>query len=263
VKLLQPVAEGKIRVHVHVTEAVRRWEIMKLKFHLKLTFHPDSRYYQKLKIHAKLIFHPKSPPVFAIVVIFSSCTTAPVQIGDSSGTDFDRRNEVVRYAESLKGKKNIAQINKWFRNDCSGFVLGVYRTLGHRITLKPYPHTERITRILFHSLLDSGHTYNQKSPLKADVAFFRGTTEKSNGNISHVGIVTDVLEDGTILILNYTSRGVTELRMNLASPHIHTNEAGVIKNDYLKKKPVNGDGGKLLSGELFYCFGDLMTYSVY
>ncbi|KKL90776.1 hypothetical protein LCGC14_1901300, partial [marine sediment metagenome] len=80
--------------------------------------------------------------------------------------------------------------------------------------------------------------------------------------VSHVGIVDEILGDGTIKILSYTSRGVTELRMNLVTPHLHKDENGNVIKYFLKKKSPLKENEELLAGELFFSFGDLLKYTV-
>ena len=197
-------------------------------------------------------------PLF-VAVVLTSCVTTPVKMGERVDTRKTERQRIVDYAESLLGRKDIASINGWFRNDCSGYVLGVYRTLGYQVRFPSNPHTDKISLLLFHELNRDFLTYTSTLPNKADVVFFRGTIDSSLNKVSHVGIVADSLKDGTIRILNYTSRGVTELRMNLKTPSIHKDEYGTVKNDFIRKKSSSGNE-KLLSGEFFYCFGNLLEH---
>lgn len=199
-------------------------------------------------------------PVF-FIVLFTSCVTAPVKMQESTGTEESKRLEIVQYAQSLLGRKDLSQINGWFRNDCSGYILGVYHSLGYHVVLLQNPPTDKISLALYHSLNKNHLTYNSGVPNRADLVFFKGTIDESRDEISHVGIVADVLNNGTVFILNYTSRGVTALRMNLITPSIHKDEYGTVKNDYLKKKSSFSKSEKLLSGELFFCFGDLFKYA--
>ena len=63
--------------------------------------------------------------------------------------------------------------------------------------------------------------------------------------------------------MNYTSRGVTELKMNLITPQVHQDENGNVINDFLKKGSPQKENEELLAGELFFCFGDLLKYTAY
>ena len=198
---------------------------------------------------------------FLFSLLLTSCVTPPVKSYETVKDEFAMRAEIVKYARSLLGRKYLSSENGNFRNDCSGFVLGVYDTLGYEFELIHNTRSNQVSQVLYETLSKYGLIYSGSSPGRADVVFFKGTTVKSGDSISHVGVVDDILKDGTILILNYTSRGVTELRMNLDTPRVHKDESGTIKNDFLKKKSGLAENEKLLAGELFFCFGDLLKYA--
>ena len=173
------------------------------------------------------------------LIILSSCVTTPLKFSVPDQDEEPARNEIVQYAESLLGLRDLSQINGWFRNDCSGYVIGVYKTLGYRVKLLPHPYTNKISLALYYSLNKRGLTYTSETPRRADVVFFKGTFDGAGDKVSHVGIVADIFRDGTIRILNYTSKGVTELRMNLVTPNIHKDQSGNVVNDFLKKKKLS------------------------
>jgi hypothetical protein len=50
------------------------------------------------------------------------------------------------------------------------------------------------------------------------------------------------------------------MRMNLNNPTLHRDESGNILNDFLRKKPPGPGDVQLLSGELFFTYGDLYRY---
>jgi len=208
-------------------------------------------------------------PVIAACVL-SSCASVPSKyerpaqrktIGRRPvGQQEAVRAQIVEYAASLLGRRDLERINGWFRNDCSGYVIGVFRTLGYRMRFSSNPSTRQISLLLHQVLSRGGYIYTSAVPNIADVVFFTGTVDPRVNKVSHVGIVSDVNRDGTIRILNYTSKGVTVLHMNLSEPGVYLDENGNIKNDFLRKRLSSSDDGKLLSGELFCCFGDLLAY---
>ena len=194
-------------------------------------------------------------------LLLTSCVTAPVRKPQPADIGVRERLEIVDYSHSLLGMKDLTGESAIFRNDCSGLVLGVYQALGHEVRLNENNETTSVSHRLFETLEAHGLVYFEPPTKQADVVFFKRTTEESGGNVSHVGIVDEILEDGTMKILNYTSRGVTELRMNLVTPHLHQDENGNVKNDFLKKKSPLKENEELLAGELFFCFGDLLKYT--
>jgi hypothetical protein len=200
-------------------------------------------------------------------LLLTSCVTAPIQrprpVEPSAQVETGERErlEIVEYTRSLLGMKYLKGERGIFRNDCSGLVLGVFRNFGYEIELIESNESNSISHRLYETLETHGLVYKGRSPKRADVVFFKGTTKNSGDLVSHVGIVDEVLDDGTVKILNYTSRGVTELRMNLDFPHVHQDESGVVKNDFLKKKSTQVANEELLAGELFFCYGDLLKYA--
>lgn len=201
-------------------------------------------------------------PFFAILLL-SSCMAPLIRVDESAEAEYAQRDEIVKGARSLLGQKDLTALSAYYRNDCSGYVLGVYRSLGYQIELRPASRTERITELLYRSLKSEGLTYVNARPKKADVVFFKGKGPRYGGihRISHVGLVEDVLNDGTVLLLHYSSKGVSELMMNLHYPHSPKNDDGAVINDFLRKRPAGAGNYKLLSGELFFSYGNLYQYA--
>ena len=195
--------------------------------------------------------------IFACLLL-TSCVTAPVQKPqpvrqtEPADNDVRARLEIVDYSRSLLGMRDLTGERTIFRNDCSGLVLGVYQSLGHEIRLIDNTGTTSISHRLYETLEANGLVYYELPTRQADVVFFKRTTDYSGDNISHVGIVDEILPDDTIRILNYTSRGVTELKMNLITPHVHQDENGNVINDFLKKGSPQKEHEELLAGELFF-----------
>jgi hypothetical protein len=181
--------------------------------------------------------------------------TVRAEIGENE------RLEIVKYSRSLLGMRDLTLEGRIFRNDCSGLVLGVYRKFGYDVRLIKQRESKSISHRLYETLLAHGLVYNGRQPNRADIVFFKGTTKNSGNFVSHVGIVDKIMNDGTVKIINYTSKGVTELRMNLSVPNVHQDEFGRVKNDFLKKKSPQVENEKLLAGELFFCYGDLLKYT--
>jgi hypothetical protein len=191
------------------------------------------------------------------VLIFTSCVSPLIYLEDSQKGEYHKRDEIVEAGMSYLGKSNLAVENDVFRNDCSGFVLGLYRSLGYSVKLKHY--SERwITENLYRTLHSRGRVFRSISPQKGDLAFFKNTIPNSGNRVTHVGMVSEVLDDGTVIIVHYGSQGVSLLRMNLRYPHSHQDGDGELLNDFLRKD--EGASEVVLSGELFYSYGDLYSY---
>ncbi len=140
-----------------------------------------------------------------------------------------------------------------YRDDCSGFACAVYNRAGVPL--------EGGTKQLWELSQAAGAVHHRKIPRIGDLAFFDDTYDRNkNGrlddDLTHVAVVVDVDDDGTILLAHGgTSRGRTELLMNLGRPHDRQDEAGRVLNDYLRvRKSGDPAAAKYLSGELWRGF---------
>jgi hypothetical protein len=174
-------------------------------------------------------------------------------------SEVQKREEIVEQGMKLVGIRDLSAQHDVYRNDCSGLVVGLYRSLGYDVKLDFY-ESRYVAENLFRNLRARGHVYSGLRPKKADLAFYRNTVENSGNRVTHVGLVADVDRDETVLVIHYSSRGVSLLRMNLGNPGLHRDDAGNILNDFLRKKPDGPGDVPLLSGELFFMYGDLYRY---
>ncbi len=194
--------------------------------------------------------------IFVPLLLASACATITRPPAADLRSEEEERSRIAAYAESLIGEIRLEPHGRGFRSDCSGYVVGVFRSLGYRVVIEPSPNDSSISQALFDTLQRRRLVFQDRRPGIGDLVFFKGTTEKRRYRISHIGLVTGVEEDGTVEIVHYTgSGGVQTLRMNLRAPGEHKNRVGRIINDFLKKGP-----GDRLSGQLFYAYGNLYRY---
>ena len=189
----------------------------------------------------------------------SACVSPMVEPREIYESEVSRREEIVEQGMSLVGSSDLSSQNDLFRNDCSGLVVGLYRSLGYDVELDFY-ESRYVAENLFRNLRARGYTYSGMRPKKADVAFYRNTVENSGNRVTHVGLVAGVDQDETVLVIHYSSRGVSLMRMNLKNPTLHRDNTGNILNDFLRKKPPGHADIQVLSGELFFTYGDLYRY---
>jgi hypothetical protein len=188
------------------------------------------------------------PAVIVFLALLTSCTSLPIARKQLDRENEARRLAIVEYTRSLLGKKDLAKENSEFRN-------------GYEIDLGHARRGRTLSDALYRALHERGFTYVRFRPHPADLVFFKGTTGKSGDVVTHVGIVDGVLRDGTVVIVHYSSGSVSELRMNLLNPSVHRDVDGNVLNDFLRRKPPHSrEGEKLLSGELFFSFGDALAY---
>lgn len=143
-----------------------------------------------------------------------------------------------------------------FRDDCSGLVSASLHRAGLPITGN--------TRSLWDGARRARAVHRRKHPHPGDVAFFDDTYDRNrNGrwddDLTHVAVVLEVDGDGTILLAHGgTSRGRSELRMNLVESRVHVDRDGRVLNDYLRH-PAAGDTdrSRYLAGELWRGFATI------
>jgi len=189
-----------------------------------------------------------------------SCSPAYVQRKEPAGDEMQARLALINYAKSLIGVKRLSEIDGRFKNDCSGYVNGVYAVMGRKIKYNFVRQGRPLSESLFLTLRDKNLSYVDMPPRPADAVFFKNTLENSYDKITHVGLVEEVQEDGTVVILHYGSGRVGRIKMNLRHPYDYKNDRGEIINDYLRK-----GGGRQsrddLSGALYFMFGDAFRYT--
>jgi hypothetical protein len=199
-------------------------------------------------------------PVLCLILgMLSACVSPIVKIEDIRETEGLQREEIIQRGLGLLGSQNISEQDGIRRDDCSGFVVGVYRSLGFSVKLEYY-NTRFAADNLYRNLRSKGLVYYGMRPKKADLAFFKNTVSNGGNRVTHVGLVTEIEDDDTVVIVHYSSKGVSLLRMNLQNSHNHTDEEGKVINDFLRKKAPNMSSSSLLSGELFFMYGDLYRY---
>jgi hypothetical protein len=197
--------------------------------------------------------------LIAIGILLASCATFREPVPTGSGADRDR---VVEEARSFVGIRDLRRVDPHFaRNDCAGYVMGVYKRLGYTFDLTYYRGVHGVAETLYRNLRDRGLTRFNGRPRKGDAVFFTGTVPGGANRITHMGLVADVEDDGTVMILHYESKGVTEIKMNLRRPRDHRDENGDVINHFIRRKPKGNMNVPLLSGELFYSYGDLFSFA--
>lgn len=141
---------------------------------------------------------------------------------------------------------------KGARDDCSGFALAALERAGIRLT----GNTESLWRLAEERKL----THAKKTPREGDLAFFDNTYDRNNNRrlddeLTHVGVVVAVADDGTIHIAhNGTSKGRSVMRMNLYDPDAASKD-GRILNDFLRGRSSRDKRRtKYLAGELWRGF---------
>ncbi|MCU0606977.1 MAG: hypothetical protein MUF78_06080 [Candidatus Edwardsbacteria bacterium] len=171
------------------------------------------------------------------------------------------RREIMAYAATLVGTGDLRAVDRSFRNDCSGYVNGVFAISGRPIAYAKVRRDRPLSESLYRSLEHRGLVSAAGPPAPADAVFFRNTYDTPYDCITHVGLVEAVGDDGTVTILHYASGRVGRIRMNLRRPDVHRDAGGRVLNDYVRKSRDGSPRKDYLAGRLFQAFGDLYRYT--
>ena len=166
---------------------------------------------------------------------------APVEDESSFGVSAAEHAEVLLEADSVA-----------MRDDCSGFVCAIYQ--GIDVPL------DGNTQSLFAQAKAFG-TVHHDTPVPGDLVFFDNTYDRNkNGRrddeLTHVGVVLDVFDDGTVKVAHRSnSKGRTLLYLNLDRPDEHSDEGGRVLNDFLRARRRSDPRNlPVLAGQLFRAY---------
>lgn len=152
-------------------------------------------------------------------------------------------------AKLVEEARAILDGRKRFR-DCSSFILGVYRAAEVPVRTVALPAGRSMSESLYRA------STNVAIARPGDIAVFHNTYDrnrdgKRNDRYTHVSLVESI--DGDVItFIHRGSKGVARHRMNLSAPNDPKT------NDALRM----GGSGKVLAGQLFVGFGDLVTTAV-
>lgn len=179
---------------------------------------------------------------------------APERKRQSPGRRGGKAGEkVAREVAAFVGTERFLVDGETFRYDCSGMVEAAYAAAGCPV--------KGSSKDMFELARERGVLHTRKRPAVGDVAFFDNTYDR-NGNgrrddeLTHVAIVEEVLEDGTIIMVHKGNQGVTRLYMNLLRPDALQDDEGNPLNHHLRA-PSRKRPGPTLTSELFRAFGSL------
>lgn len=170
------------------------------------------------------------------------------------------RDEAVQLARKLVGKKAVVLAGKRYPDDCSGLVKAVYAQVGLDVLANAQTGDNAVTAI-WRFAASNGRIYQGGRPVAGDLVFFKETYDlnrdgRVNDGLTHVGVVDDIDEDGTVYVIHRVARGVVRYRMNLGYPDAATLADGRLVNDWLR---TAGNHGKAqLTSQLFAGFATVL-----
>ena len=173
-----------------------------------------------------------------------------------------RQQAIVRTAVNLVGATTIESQGRRISYDCAGVTRAIY--LAHGIDLYSDGSADGRTNgvgLIYNHIRKNGRLHRGPVVQAGDLVFFDNTWDFNgdglvNDPLTHVGIVEQVEQDGTIIFISRVAGAIERYRMNVAHPHIHRTADGRLLNDYMRRKHWrDGEHTAYLTGELFAAFG--------
>lgn len=157
-------------------------------------------------------------------------------------------------------------LNKRDGKDCSGFVSLINKENGNlyfdEALLNSFFTTKNKSQAIYNLYKKNGKTFTEGVPQKGDLVFFvntfKGTfnRKKSDQNITHVGIVREVAEDGTVRFFHNSAGINQESFMNLRLPNLHKLGEKEV-NSYIIRCPKNANPLSCLTSTRFIGYGKI------
>lgn len=147
--------------------------------------------------------------------------------------------------------------------DCSGFVRGLYTRAGVDLFSEAHPSDNGV-RAVVRWIERHGQMHRRKVPAPGDLVFFHDSYDRNgdgklNDRFTHMGMVDEVLPDGTTLIIHATNHGIVREPMNLMRPHEARDPQGREINAILRRKAAHDTPRTpRLMSELFAGFGRVL-----
>jgi hypothetical protein len=174
----------------------------------------------------------------------------------------EARREIAEMAGTYVGKPRVVVGNLVFRQDCSGTARGIYAAAGYPLGGEAEDREENDVSILYRYVGEVG-SLRKTDPRVGDLVFFDDTYDRdgdgeANDPLSHVGVVEEVLSDGTVVFVHRVSGGILRYRLNLEQPTRRRDEyTGKRLNHVLRAQ--NGNIDAATTAELFVAFGTVVV----
>ncbi|MBK7860775.1 MAG: CHAP domain-containing protein [Archangiaceae bacterium] len=199
-------------------------------------------------------WHSFSPAVQAREVPKEEPATQPLKLPNGA------RDKTVRAARLLVGVETVDMKGRPYPDDCSGLVRTVFDRVGVNLLSVARPEDNAVTAI-YRWAQKYGRVYTGGRPVAGDLVFYRDTYDlnrdgRENDGLTHIGVVDDVDEDGTVTVIHRVHGGVRKYRMNLNHPNLSRSTDGRTLNDWLR---LAGRTGKAqLTSDLFMAYATVL-----
>ena len=147
-------------------------------------------------------------------------------------------------AEGLVGRREIVVGGVRYGDGCAALVRAAYAQAG-----APLPEPAHDAAALL-ALARARGAVRRFRPVPGDIVFL---ADRPGGPAEHVGLVSSVAADGTVLVLHHTERGVARIHVNTAQPWKARTDSGKALNDVLLV-----GAGRVTAGRLLVAYATLL-----
>jgi hypothetical protein len=161
--------------------------------------------------------------------------------------------QVVQEASRWLGRKSLRSVIRGMKDDCIGLIRFVYTRAGVPLDEHAFVRSAKNAVNGLYLRFRSAGLVRLENPLPGDLVFFRDTYDvnrdgRRNDGMTHIGIVEEVQEDGTVLFIHRERRGVVQSAANPLKPRQLEDSEGRKLNDYIRRESLEHRG--YLAGEL-------------
>lgn len=161
------------------------------------------------------------------------------------------RKKIVDIALQSIGLNSFSYNSRSFLYDCSGFIFYVFYRAGidlfsYVIDKSPYGGVHQLFLIANNYFSTSTISFNIADIIIFDNTYDRNKNGKDDDLYTHVALIVDIKDDGTITYIHKSNSGVQKGYMNLLKSDFHTINGEVI-NSYVKDSGENGLSAKLFN----------------
>jgi cell wall-associated NlpC family hydrolase len=170
--------------------------------------------------------------------------------------------EVLEAARTTLGQSRPRIDGERVPTDCSGYLHALFARAGIDLFAEGRPSDNGV-RAIVRFVERHGRLFRGPVAAPGDLVFFDNSYDRNgdgrlDDRLTHAGLVEQVLQDGTMLIVHATNHGIVREPMNLVKPHDAFGADGRALNAPLRRKDAS-DGPRTprLMSELFAGFGSV------
>lgn len=161
------------------------------------------------------------------------------------------RKKIVLIANQSLGISSFSFNSRSFLFDCSGFIFYVYYKAGvdlglYLVDQTPFGGVHQLYLIANNYFSVSQMSFNIGDIIIFDNTYDRNKNGKNDDLFTHVALIVEIKDDGTITYIHKSNSGVVKGYMNLLKNDLHMINGEVI-NSYLNDSGNNGLSSKLFN----------------